>query len=232
MTLKAKIETLIAEKSLLTHPFYQAWTRGQLTQEQLKNYAVQYFQNVLAFPTYVSAVHFNTPTPAGSVRMRQDILDNLIAEEHGEKNHPQLWRNFATALGATHTELETAEMLDETKSLINTFRSVCIGSPFYAGLAALYAYESQIPEIAIVKIDGLKKFYGLTNPDAYEFFTVHAKADAYHAQTEMTLIEQYADTPAKEAEVLAVVEACTAALWKFMDGVYENYCKDLTVCMN
>ena len=59
--LKQKIAAIIGEKHLLKHPFYVAWTEGKLTQEQLRHYAEQYFYNVLAEPTYLSAVHFNTP---------------------------------------------------------------------------------------------------------------------------------------------------------------------------
>jgi pyrroloquinoline-quinone synthase len=232
MTLKNQIEEIISEKSMLKHPFYQAWTDGKLTKEQLKNYSLQYFHNVLAFPTFLSGVHFNTPAFDGNVAVRQEILNNLIEEEHGERNHPKLWRNFAEALGALPQELNNTEMLSETKGLVDTFRRVCISSPFYIGLAALYVYESQIPEVAKVKIDGLKKFYDITQEADFEFFTVHSELDIYHSQTEMALIEKYADSPEKQDEVLKAVRECANSLWKFLDGVYENYCSDLAVCMN
>ncbi len=232
MKLKTKINQIIEEKSLLKHPFYQAWTDGKLTKEQLKNYSLQYFNNVLAFPTFLSGVHFNTPAFDGNISLRQEILANLIEEEQGEKNHPQLWRNFATALGAKSEDLGNVPMLPETQNLISTFRSVCISSPFYAGLAALYVYESQIPEIAKVKIEGLKKFYGITKESDFEFFSVHSELDVYHAQTEIAIIEKYADSPEKQEEVLQAARKCADSLWQFLDGVYENYCQDLAVCMN
>lgn len=231
-TLKNQIDQIISEKSMLKHPFYQAWTDGKLTKEQLKNYSLQYFHNVLAFPTFLSGVHFNTPAFAGNVAVRQEILNNLIEEEHGEKNHPKLWRNFSEALGATTQEIENTAMLTETSGLIDTFRKVCISSPFYIGLAALYVYESQIPEVAKVKIEGLKKFYDITQESDYEFFSVHSELDIYHSQTEMALIEQFADSPEKQAEVLSAVKICAQSLWQFLDGVYENYCSDLVICQN
>jgi pyrroloquinoline-quinone synthase len=231
MTLKKQIEQIISEKSLLKHPFYQAWTDGKLTREQLKNYSLQYFHNVLAFPTFLSGVHFNTPAFDGDVAVRQEILSNLMEEEHGEKNHPRLWRNFAEALGASEAELKNSGMLSQTKNLVDTFRRVCISSPFYVGLAALYVYESQVPEVAKVKIDGLKKFYQMTQEADYEFFTVHSELDIYHSQTEMALIEKFSDSPEKQAEVLKAVKECAGSLWQFLDGVYENYCSEL-ICMN
>lgn len=221
MPLHEDLKAIVDRKHLLTHPFYIAWTEGKLTRTHLKHYAIQYFQNVLAFPTYLSAVHFNTPAFDNAIAVRQEILENLIEEERGEQNHPALWKRFAQSLGATDAELAASSVLETTTNLVDTFRQLCLTSPFYAGLAALYAYESQIPAIAAVKIDGLKQFYGMTNPDDYQFFTVHQTADVWHTQAELKLIEQYADTPEKQAEVLQVATKAADALWQFLDGVYD-----------
>lgn len=231
MALREQLNEIVNQQHLLKHPFYIAWTEGKLTRTHLKHYAIQYFQNVLAFPTYLSGVHFNTLHVENAIAVRQEILENLIEEERGENNHPALWRRFATSLEATEAELTHTAPLETTTQLVDTFRHLCLTSPFYAGLAALYAYESQIPAIAGVKIDGLKQFYGMTNAEDYKFFTVHEKADVWHTETELKLIEQYADSPEKEAEVLAVAQKAAEALWKFLDGVYETYCSDVIPAM-
>ena len=232
ITLKQKINAVIDAKSLLKHPFYVAWTEGKLTKEQLRHYAEQYFYNVLAEPTYLSAVHFNTPhihseENSGDISVRQEVLKNLIDEEHGDKNHPALWKSFAFALGSTDQSLANAKALPNTDNLVSTFRDLCLNRPFYAGLAALHAFESQVPEIAAVKIDGLAKFYGMNNPEDYEFFSVHQEADVYHSQAEWAIIERFADTPEKQEEVLAATKVACDALWGFLDGIHETYCTDL-----
>lgn len=227
MVLRDQLQAIVEEKHLLKHPFYVAWTQGKLTRNHLKHYAIQYFQNVLAFPTYVSAVHFNTPHFGTSIAVRQEILENLIEEERGNQNHPELWRHFAQSLGATDAELTETEALPTTTNLVSTFRNVCLNSPFYAGLAALYAYESQIPAVATTKIAGLKQFYGMTDANEYRFFTVHQSADEYHSEAELKLIEAHADTPEKQAAVLDAARQAADALWQFLDGVYEAYCQDV-----
>jgi pyrroloquinoline-quinone synthase len=234
LTFKQDVDSIIGSKSLLKHPFYVAWTEGKLSKLQLRKYAEQYFHNVLAEPTYLSAVHFNTPhfhteTNSGDISVRQEVLENLISEEYGEKNHPGLWKTFALALGSSEKELANATALPGTENLVTTFRDICLNQPFYAGLAAMHAFESQVPEIAAVKIDGLAKFYGMNNPDSYEFFTVHQEADIHHSKAEWALIEKFADTPEKKAEVLAATTEACNALWKFLDGIYENYCADLNI---
>jgi pyrroloquinoline quinone (PQQ) biosynthesis protein C len=48
----------------------------------------------------------------------------------------------------------------ETQSLVDRFRAACRDSGTAAGVAALYAYESQIPAVSESKIEGLRNFYG------------------------------------------------------------------------
>jgi len=164
-----EIDNDIAAKHLLKHPFYLAWARGELSKEALADYARQYYHHVAAFPTYLSAVHAkcdDQPT-------RKQILANLIDEEAASPNHPELWLQFAEALGVSEEEARNTTKELETKNLIDTFRSVCRDESTAEGLASLYAYESQIPAICESKIEGLKKHYGFSNPKHYQYFTVH-----------------------------------------------------------
>jgi pyrroloquinoline-quinone synthase len=43
----------IAKYDLLCHPFYKAWSTGQLTRDDLREYAKDYFHHVEAFPAYL-----------------------------------------------------------------------------------------------------------------------------------------------------------------------------------
>ena len=55
-----QIDNDIAAKHLLKHPFYLAWTRGELSREALADYAQQYYQHVAAFPV---SLHISRPHP-------------------------------------------------------------------------------------------------------------------------------------------------------------------------
>ena len=138
-----KIDNDIAEKHLLKHPFYLAWTRGELSREALSDYARQYYHHVAAFPTYLSAAH----AKCGDQPTRKQLLKNLIDEEAGSPNHPELWLKFTEGLGVDDVNVRNTEKWPETKNLIDTFRAVCGDGSTAEGLAALYAYESQIPAI-------------------------------------------------------------------------------------
>jgi pyrroloquinoline-quinone synthase len=213
-----QLDQQIAARHLLTHPFYLAWTRGELRRETLADYARQYYQHVAAFPTYLSATHAGCDDPA----IRRQLLDNLIDEEAGEPNHPQLWRDFTAALGVSPNELDATEKWPETAELIETFRAICKSGETAPALAALYAYESQIPAISESKIDGLKKHYGFENEDAYRYFTVHIEADREHAAVERAILAKEV-TPANSPAASAAADRVLAALWELLSGVCRRH---------
>jgi pyrroloquinoline-quinone synthase len=213
-----KIDSDVAEKHLLKHPFYLAWTRGELSKEALTDYAKQYSHHVAAFPTYLSAIHAkcdDQPT-------RKQILSNLIDEEAGSPNHPELWKQFAEGLGVEDLDLVKTEKQSETKNLIGTFRSVCGERSTAEGLAALYAYESQIPAICESKINGLQKHYGFTDPKNYEYFSVHIEADREHSAAEREMLSDYVDSQNID-NVRASVRRVLDALWEMLSGVCRRH---------
>lgn len=163
----------IAGRKLLLHPFYQRWSAGTLTREALCDYARQYYHHVATFPRYLSAVHSNTT----DIETRRQILANLMDEEAGNPNHPELWLRFAEGVGANRDDAQRAEPWEETSDLVRTFHSICRDGSTAEGLATLYAYESQIPEVAEAKIAGLKKFYQADDPRTLAYFEVHKEAD-------------------------------------------------------
>ncbi|HEY7000594.1 MAG TPA: CADD family putative folate metabolism protein [Candidatus Udaeobacter sp.] len=213
-----KIDNDIAAKNLLKHPFYLAWTRGELSDEALADYAQQYYHHVAAFPTYLSAVHAKCEDQA----TRKQLLNNLIDEEAGSPNHPALWKKFMDGLGVKDGDLARTEKQPETKNLIATFRSVCGQASTAEGLGALYAYESQIPAICESKIDGLKKYYGFTKPEHYEYFTVHVEADREHSAAERDLLSRYINDRNFES-VKTSVNQILDALWEMLSGVCRRH---------
>jgi pyrroloquinoline-quinone synthase len=212
------IDDDIAEKHLLKHPFYLAWTRGELSKEALMDYARQYYHHLAAFPTYLSAVHAkcdDQPT-------RKQLLSNLIDEEAGSPNHPELWIKFAQGLGIEHVDLAKTDKQPATKNLIDTFRSVCRNESTAEGLAALYAYESQIPAICESKIEGLKRYYGFSDSEHYRYFSVHIEADREHSAAEREMLGELIGDHNID-KIRASVQRVLDALWQMLSGVCQRH---------
>ena len=209
------VDAAVDARAMLKHAFYQAWSAGSLTRENLRDYAAQYFHHVDAFPRAVSAVHANCPDRHG----RRLLAENLAEEEGvetGKTDHATLWMDFAEGLGATPETVAAVDLEPETEALISTFRNLSRQS-YAAGLGALYAYESQLPAVASTKIDGLARFYGVDDADVIRFFTVHEKADVEHAEVCRSLLDKLEG--ADRTEALMAADQLAAALQGFLTGV-------------
>src|SRR5918995_2753825 len=137
-----RLDQMIDERHLLKHPFYTKWTEGTLPVEAMREYARQYFAFEAAMPRFLSALHSRTE----SAEVRQQILDNLWDEEHGKENHAELWLRFAEGIGVDRDEVKSAERNDATDALVQMYEETTREKSVAAGVAALYAYERQVPQ--------------------------------------------------------------------------------------
>lgn len=209
------IDSKVAERAMLSHPFYQAWTEGRLPLDTLRAYARQYFHHVEAFPRAVSAVHSACDDRDG----RRMLAENLAEEEGveaGKQDHASLWLMFACGLGEDEETVRSQRLNAETEALIDTFRRLSRKS-YASGLGALYAYESQFPGVATAKIEGLVDRYGISDEETLRFFRVHATADVEHSAVCRELLDRLPE--AQKAEAIAAGEELAGALWNFLSGV-------------
>ena len=201
---------------LLNHPFYKSWNEGKLTREIIKDYAEQYYQHVKAFPWYISATH----SICEDIEKRKILLENLQDEENPNADHPKLWKNFALAMGADKDKIEDVKREWFTNDMIENFFHQARKS-YAEGLASLYTYERQIPEIAETKIRGLKNFYGVTSKEGLEFFEAHKAADVIHRKECEKLLDALTEEEKSKAEKASMLTA--RYLWNFLSGMSTKH---------
>ena len=201
---------------LLNHPFYKSWNEGKLTREIIKDYAEQYYQHVKAFPRYISATH----SICEDIEKRKILLENLQDEENPNADHPKLWKNFALAMGADANKIEDVKREWFTNDMIENFFHQARKS-YAEGLASLYTYERQIPEIAETKIRGLKNFYGVTSKEGLEFFEAHKAADVIHRKECEKLLDALTEEEKSKAEKASMLTA--RYLWNFLSGMSTKH---------
>lgn len=217
-----KLDEIVSERHMLQHPFYLMWNEGTLTVDMLREYAKEYYHQVHLFPTYVSATHANCE----DMEVRQMLLENLIEEEHGPDNHPELWLRFGGALGVSREEMKERRYLPHTRESVRILKELAGRKNAYEGLAALYAYESQIPEISTTKIAGLKKWYNLDTKDALEFFAVHEHADEIHRIVTREALVRMCETDQQKQAALDAAREAADAFNLLLDGVYNTWCAE------
>ena len=217
-----RIDQMVQERSLLKHPFYESWNKGELPLDSLREYANQYYHFESAYPTFLSGVHHRCTDR----EIRQLLLSNLWDEEHGDENHVELWLRFCDALDLNRDGVIKSSPSDATRQLIDTYHELTTSSSVSAGVTALYAFESQVPEVAKTKIVGLKKHYGIDNPEAISFFEVHRTLDIEHAEAERAMVQTLTSVTSgvesgqAASDATEAADTSTKALWNFLDGVY------------
>jgi len=205
------LDAVVDERSLLEHPFYQAWSEGRLTQEDLAFYSTQYWRQVEAFPGYLAALADRLPDGEA----RRIVTENLADERDGD--HPGLWKAFAAALGVEEGPLAEISAEPETASCVEAFRTGMEHSPIPFALGMLYGYESQTPAVSRTKVRGLREHYGIDG-SGLDYFELHAELDVEHAGELASALAGNTDTGGLEVAT-AGAQAGAEAVWSLLDGV-------------
>jgi len=221
-TLRA-LDDLVRERSILQHPFYRAWQRGELTSDQLATYSRVYYPHVAAFPRYLK----NAINRTGDSVIGSALEQNLDDELTNPAPHPELWLDFAAATGQERRAVKVAEPVPKAAASIATFNRLT-NRDIASGLTALYAYESQQPEVAAEKLRGLRDCYGIHSPQALSYFAVHATADVEHGAAERSAIGRCLDSGTSPGTIMNAAEEALDAYWNLLDGVCEEAGLQLT----
>ena len=207
-----RLDRATASRRLLDHPFYRAWAEGTLTLDDLGAYSAQYWRQVETFPAYLSSLAGRLDgSPARAIVER-----NLADEVEGD--HAGLWEAFAEGVGRSAAELEAADIEPETAACVEAFVEGTRDRSVAFGLGMIYGYESQTPEVAKTKVEGLRSFYGVDGP-ATEYFVLHGELDVEHARELAEVVGEVAADDGGLAEAEAGARAGAEAIWGLLDGV-------------
>ncbi len=179
--------------------------------DQLKGYALEYFQLVKTVPLLVE----NVMSFCTDANIRSVLGENY----REESEHISLWAKFADSIGIKKDELldhVAFGMTNDAVRVLTDLTKISLGS----GAAAMYAYEKQLPDISRSKIDGLMNFYGIDCREEIEYFTVHKYVDVKHAAAWQGIIEGVSDEP--ESLIKFATDSLHAQN-RLLDSVCERY---------
>jgi pyrroloquinoline-quinone synthase len=216
----SRLDDCIRKYDLLCHPFYKAWSAGELTRQDLREYAEDYFHHVAAFPTYLAELGVRLEESEA----RRAVLANMTDEKGGEdafgnpgSSHAELWLDFVEGMGGSRKPKR--HPVAEVRELISHFHRVAGEGTQEEALAAFYAYESQVPRVAQEKDRGLRELYA-ADEKTRAYFTLHTTADVHHSQIWRKQLEKrIQENPEAAEKALAAAESAAKALWNALDGI-------------
>ena len=196
-----RIESARSRWNVLEHPFYQRWSAGELTADELAAYSGQYRRAVEAIADVSAYVADQLPSHP-----------ELAGHAREEADHIALWDGFVEAVGGDTAAPANAE----TSACYETWtrHDGALGA-----LARLYAVESGQPEISRTKLEGLAAHYDVPAGTGTHYFSVHRGRDVEHAAEGRELLGSLLADGGSEDEVVAAAEEAFRANWKLLDGV-------------
>jgi pyrroloquinoline-quinone synthase len=217
----SELDAMLAKYDLLCHPFYRAWAAGELTRDDLREYARHYYHHVEAFPCYLAELALRLDEG----ELRRAVLANMCDEKGaggppGKDSvpHSELWLDFAEGMGARR-EMHWHMPVAEIRELIRHFHRVASEGTPEEALAAFYVYESQVPRVAGEKARGLREMYGADDKTC-SYFALHETADVYHSNIwRIQLEKRLAANPEAARGALVVAEETAKLLWRALDGI-------------
>jgi pyrroloquinoline-quinone synthase len=100
---------------------------------------------------------------------------------------------------------------------VETYRRTSGEGPVAAGVAAVYAYEAQVPQVAAAKIAGLRSHFGIGDDRTLAFFELHSELDVEHSDAERRIVADLGE--GRENEVLGATSDALEAWWAFLSAV-------------
>ena len=162
-----RLEGVRARWNVLNHSFYQRWSEGTLSRDELARYAGEYRHVVVAL----------ADAAAGAARAADPKLrTQLEAHAAEEASHVPLWDGFARAVGGDPATVPAPETRDCARAWAGDGERTLLHS-----LVALYAIESGQPAISETKLAGLREHYGIDGAEATAYFDLHGELDHEHA---------------------------------------------------
>src|SRR5258708_20352515 len=103
-TFVSLLEERIHQSVLLGQSCYKAWSAGELTRDDLRAYAEDYYPHVDAFPGYLAQLGVRLEEG----ELRRAVLANMTDEKGGEdsfgepeRSHAELWLDFVEGMGGS-----------------------------------------------------------------------------------------------------------------------------------
>ena len=207
-----RIDYEIEKHSLLKHIFYQMWSEGNLTIKHLQGYSKEYFQLVKIVRTFVESIF---------KLIKDSSLKRVVGLNLKEESeHIEPWIMFSAAMGVNRNDLINYEGKNETNIAVFALSRLTRLS-LEEAVAAMYAYEKQLPKISRSKIDGLNKFYGVKNKEATKYFEIHEEVDLIHSEVWKNILK---NTPEEKQELaFNATRHSMEAQNMLLDSVQKNY---------
>ena len=221
------LEAEVRAHPALHHPFLHRFAEGGCQRLQLWAFALQHYQLVRMFTSYLEAFVKSILEPEVRDWIHRILEDEYARPHTYDRSHSALYRRFLRALGLTEEDWERADALPETRGFIERHRALTALRNPIVGLGAVGpGHEWAIPTMFAYLVDGLRK--SGVEEDALEYFTLHVAQDIEHGKLMHAALARYADTSENQARIHDGALTSLDARARFWEGLYRAVFEELS----
>ena len=191
-------------KLRINHPFVKAICDGTATMDQVRTWAVQDYQFRCAVPRIALLRYVACSDPEFAPKLFEVAEEETRGLLPGSSGHPDMFVEFAEAIGLTRADLENASLLPATAAHLYFAELVIHTHPWFVVMAAQVGAEGTFGPAAAALGKGFMESYGMT-PESVRFFTVHVEADEEHGTLAEDIGRRYLTSPALQQQTREVM---------------------------
>ena len=199
-----KEEIAVFPKLRINHPFVKAICDGTATMDQVRTWAVQDYQFRCAVPRIALLRYVACSDPEFAPKLFEVAEEETRGLLPGSSGHPDMFVEFAEAIGLTRADLENASLLPATAAHLYFAELVIHTHPWFVVMAAQVGAEGTFGPAAAALGKGFMESYGMT-PESVRFFTVHVEADEEHGTLAEDIGRRYLTSPPLQQQTREVM---------------------------
>jgi pyrroloquinoline quinone (PQQ) biosynthesis protein C len=224
---RQEFEAELDEDIRRRHPFiHHRWPQllfaGKLSREQLQDFAFEFEHFLRATPRHFFCLGANAldviPDDDDLRRSFAENLNDDMGVTEREKDHFQIFRRFAYAVGLSVEQLEASRPLPSTNAFNLGLMYLAKDLPIWEGMAAVSWANEGLFTLGLTALweRALATHYGLRRD---QIFLPPAAEEAAHVRLPREYILDYAETERTQRRIRDVFQL-TFDLWTvFFDGV-------------
>lgn len=174
----------------VNHPFLERFSKGNLSEEQVKTFAIHYYRHAKMFSHYIANIIPKIPHEKDRIVMVKNLM-----EEYGnlnpEKTHPSLFRKFLSVLELKKADWKRFKPIPEVTNFVDRITMLTRYEPFLVGLGAVGpGVEWVIPTMFKKILKGIRNSIAVKDDDL-EYWTSHIILDVEHGDEATKVLMHY-----------------------------------------
>ncbi len=199
-----KEEIAVFPKLRINHPFVKAISEGTAAMDHIRTWAVQDYQFRVAVPRIALLRYVACSDPEFAPKLFEVAEEETRGLLPGSSGHPDMFVEFAEAIGLTRADLENPTLLPATAAHLYFAELVIHTHPWFVVMAAQMGAEGTFGPAAAALGQGFIESYGMA-PESVRFFTVHVEADEEHGTLAEDIGRRYLTSPALQRQTREVM---------------------------